>query len=822
MATEEELNNQKELNRLKREQKLIDSENLDLSASLVDSIKEVLGINTKRTTSDANLLKVNRQINSQILNQKTGLTSISELNKAISKNQDIINRGLIQTNSLEKTLSDKSLKKVNIATKAFTVAQNAQLELEKALITTNEQGELDREAIEKAIAKEARASAIAEKQMESVGNLEKQLIFTRLNTAELEKQNEKRKEELELENQITDRLGLAGNLLKGLPKLMDKLGLGALASAAGFSDIGTEIDEFARTQQDFGDGIERLPNAQENFQKSIELTGKALQTSLSDPFILLSLSLKGLSALFTPIKDAIFAIDEGTSKLARNLNLSRQDAAGLRKELSAAAGNSGNLFVTTGGLQESLVEINQTLGTNARISDENLTTFTELKKQAGFTAEELQGINSLSIANNKTLEDTTGEFLAQVKLTNASLKTNLNEKEILKDINQVSAAITLSLGKNPGLIAEAVTTSKAFGLELSKVDAIANSLLDFESSIQSELEAELLLGKNINLEKARQAALDNDLATVAREIASQTGSAAEFGEMNRIQQEAIAKSVGLNREELAQSLFLQEQIGNLKGDDAALTENLVNKLQKQGLSQDEIRAKVQATSLDTLRNQASVQEKFAAAGEKLNEAFINIGNALLPLVEGVATFFGFISESKIALIAISGLIVGLVGALSALAAKATILAIKSAATAVSSIFTGAASLGPFGIPLAIGGVAALTGAIASAVALADDVAIPSGYGKRMILGPEGSIALNNKDTIVAGTDLFKADDMTLSPEGTNTVVNNQNTTIDNTALVTKMDQLIAVNERILAKSSVIEMNGNQVGQEINTSERAIQ
>ena len=201
--SQEELNRQNESNRLLKEQNELlkkrlesQSESLDLSSSLVDSIKEVLGINTQRTTADSTLLKVNKQINTQILNQKTGLTSISELNRAISKNQTIINKGLTQANSLEKTLSDKSLKKVNLATRAFTVAQNAQLELEKALVTTNKQGELDREAIEKAIAKEARASAIAEKQMESVGNLEKQLIFTRLNTAELEKQNEKRNEEL--------------------------------------------------------------------------------------------------------------------------------------------------------------------------------------------------------------------------------------------------------------------------------------------------------------------------------------------------------------------------------------------------------------------------------------------------------------------------------------------------------------------------------------------------------------------------------------------------------------------------------------------------
>ena len=97
-------------------------------------------------------------------------------------------------------------------------------------------------------------------------------------------------------------------------------------------------------------------------------------------------------------------------------------------------------------------------------------------------------------------------------------------------------------------------------MEMSKVEGIADSLLDFESSIENELQAELLLGKNINLEKARQAALNNDLATVAKEISEQAGSAAEFTAMNRIRQDALAKSVGMNRDTLAETLFVQEQL----------------------------------------------------------------------------------------------------------------------------------------------------------------------------------------------------------------------------------------------------------------------
>ena len=43
----------------------------------------------------------------------------------------------------------------------------------------------------------------------------------------------------------------------------------------------------------------------------------------------------------------------------------------------------------------------------------------------------------------------------------------------------------------------------------------------------------------------------------------------------------------------------------------------------------------------------------------------------------------------------------------------------------------------------------------------DDVFSPGqnsqGYGQRMLLAPEGAIALNNKDTVIAGTKLFKGD-----------------------------------------------------------------
>ena len=65
-----------------------------------------------------------------------------------------------------------------------------------------------------------------------------------------------------------------------------------------------------------------------------------------------------------------------------------------------------------------------------------------------------------------------------------------------------------------------------------------------------------------------------------------------------------------------------------------------------------------------------------------------------------------------------------------------------------------------------GGIAYLYSQSSKAESKVNDGMFPasggSGYGKRMLTGPEGSIQLNNKDTVIAGTNLF-GDDIKSSP-----------------------------------------------------------
>ena len=510
--------------------------------------------------------------------------------------------------------------------------------------------------------------------------------------------------------------------------------------------------------------------------KSIMTSGKSLVKSMKATL--------APAAILAAFLNAFISSDKAAGDMAKSMNISYKEALNFRKELRGAADASENNFVTTKGMQDSLVAMNESLGTGGMLSKDMLTQMTEMREMAGFTNEEIAAIGGISLATGKSMNDITGEFMAQAKLSAMQNGVLLNEKTLLKDIGKVSAATTLSFSKNPKLIGEAVATAKSLGMELGKVEGIADSLLDFESSIENELQAELLLGKNINLEKARQAALNNDLATVAKEISEQIGNSAKFSEMNRIQQEALAKSVGMNREDLAQTLFVQEQLVGATGEQAKEEEKLINARIKQvGLEQTQ--KELAEDGVEGLRNQNSQADRLSAAVTKIQELFVAIAEPVLALTEGlmpildiVGFIVGGIGSMITGIVTFSTMVgeaIGFVGSLAeglgplnyllkGIAGIAIVLAAYGAYAALAWIPV----VGPL---LGLAAAAAVTTAGFSALSGAEKAGdMFSSNGKTMVSPAEGGLfELSDNDDFAAAPGLGQM----LGSQSTTTLMQNQ-------------------------------------------------
>lgn len=136
---------------------------------------------------------------------------------------------------------------------------------------------------------------------------------------------------------------------------------------------------------------------------------------------------------------------------------------------------------------------------------------------------------------------------------NAALieQAGLNPGDVMKDMSDNMENFAGFAKDGTGNILKAAMAAKKLGLNMSNVNSASKSLLDFESSIEKQMEASMLLGREINLDKARQLSLSGDQEGMMAAIVEQVGGEAEFNRMNVIQREALADAVGQSVEDLS-------------------------------------------------------------------------------------------------------------------------------------------------------------------------------------------------------------------------------------------------------------------------------
>ena len=420
---------------------------------------------------------------------------------------------------------------------------------------------------------------------------------------------------LKTNTEINKSLGAIPQLAGGIDKAFQKLGLPNL----GMSEA---LDETRKLGQIAADNGEKF-NAIGTFTSHIK-------TNLKDMVTPANLIQAGMGFMVA----ALIKGDKATGDLAKGMNLSYSEANKLRGELTTIAAASGDAALNTRGLQETLMHVGSQLGSNAKLNSADLITYTKLREQAGYTNEELYGVQQLSLVNGKSLEKNTKEILGGAKAYSARNKLMLNEKQILKDVSSASASLKLTLGGSADKLAEAAAKARQFGVSLQQAESISSSLLNFESSIENELSAELLTGKDLNFERARGLALNGQTADAAAEIAKQVGTSADFAKMNVIQQEAIAKAAGMERNELAQSLMDREAMVQLAGVEGNTAKERFNNLVKEvGLT--EAKKRLGDEGLANQFAQQSVQERMAQSMEKLQEIFVALAEPVLAFVSPI-------------------------------------------------------------------------------------------------------------------------------------------------------------------------------------------
>ena len=477
-------------------------------------------------------------------------------------------------------------------------------------------------------------------QIELAETLNKQIAEAKLAEGELNKELEEFGIQADKNNK---KLGVTGVVLKGLNKIPV---LGGLINAE---------KVLAKIQKETArEGSTKFSV----FKEGLSGVKSSIMETISDPATGATAAFSILAKVVEFFIDAMFKADVQTTKISKNLSISKDAARGIYDSFILSKSTLDTVYRTTKNMAEAFSDISQITGFNIIATDKQIESQIKLTKQLGQTTEQALGLQEVFALNNVEADKAIHTTYDQIAAFANQNKITADGRQIFSEIAKTSKIIQLNFRGNYKELVNTVLETKKFGLTLEQVSKVGKSLLNFEQSIASEIEAEVVTGKELNLEEARRYALNHDLAGLTKEIAKNIGSAADFSEMNVIQQESIAAAVGMSAEELGDTLYKQELINKLsKGETEEMRKKAAifrsqNK-DKAAFALEERATAIEAgllrgEALEDAQLQVDAQEKFNLAIERIKELFSDLVNGGLVerLINYLDKFVGSLEAGK--------------------------------------------------------------------------------------------------------------------------------------------------------------------------------
>lgn len=589
---------------------------------------------------------------------------------------------------------------------------------------------------------------------------------------------------------------LESALLRQKTKLVDAeiKGREVLAGISDIADVNEKISKETGWADRLAESIKSIPGLGPLLGKPIQDASKAYRAMRlkegSTRMQAMAEGAKGLADSFGPafLMKSLISVDQSATLLAHNLQMSKKEAEALKIRFDIIALDSGKAFLNQRNLVKATVELSNALGVANRINDELVQNQAFLTNQLGLSADESAELNKNAIFLNKTDKQINLEIADQVanlqKETGIALKLN----KVFQAVAKANAGLQAAYSFNNKLIAEQVILTQKLGLTIEQSSKMASQLLDFESSIAKELEAELLTGRDLNLEQARLLALQGKSTEAAAELAKQIGGTAELSKMNVIQQEALADAMGMERNELIKSVQQREvlaKLGDQELEDALKTEEGRKKILEIGGEQ-----------LLQQYEQESAAAKFQAAVIKIEEAF---GNMMAGPFGNFMDHLASALQSGVALKAIFGTI-------AAISLTRIIASIVSMGVSLVTASAGAISLSSaltFGVA-AVAIAAGIGVAMAAAMSAQDSMAAKAKTNANDFTFANGNLNKENKGGIQVNT----APEDVMIVGGSKLFGNNNNSNNNNTEIVMALKEQIKELKEIKSKDTNFVVNAS--------------
>lgn len=380
----------------------------------------------------------------------------------------------------------------------------------------------------------------------------------------------------------------------------------------GLNEVQKEIDGSNKKSTTLGEEFKKTKSFSEALGKSLEKNLDKLDKSgtlsniikgnLKETATFANLASAGNAAMVATLVTGIVQLDKIQTAYNKQFGLTDKQAQKVQARIGNIARESGRTEISFLDIQKAVIGISDATGILASsLRSDVLEEAAELQKLLGLSNGQMATLALNAQKTGQNMEQQSLEMVRGVMAAEDMLGVNLDVNKAFKEAANVTGLIRANLGRSFGEITRVVAKAQAFGLTLKDLAGISSNLLDFQSSIEAELTAELFIGRQLNLEKARLFALTGDYENLQKEIVSQLGSEFEFLKMNTLQKQKFAAAMGMSADQLSDMIFKQGDLNSMMEEAERRGEtDLLNQLKQQDMQAkfNDLIVKMQTTFVD--------------------------------------------------------------------------------------------------------------------------------------------------------------------------------------------------------------------------------
>jgi len=265
--------------------------------------------------------------------------------------------------------------------------------------------------------------------------------------------------------------------------------------------------------------------------------GAKIINNLTSPMGMLLVAVGAILSVFMKWNDALQEIHDSFGafvKVGDQLyNITKQQ----RLELIQTGANMQELLQSADSLSKAM---GLTLEESVKLSGEAYKTHREL-------GIEVETVERLFELQQEILGISQDELRTHTKMIGVfARQAGVAPKAVLEDIAGSSEIFAKYQGEGAESMVRAATAAKRMGVDLSAIDQMAESIMNYESSIAAEFEFQAIWGKKIDLTNARRLIATNQMDKAFTSITDQLGTQVDLENMGYYQRQSLSKLLGMD------------------------------------------------------------------------------------------------------------------------------------------------------------------------------------------------------------------------------------------------------------------------------------